>query len=233
MRSTGPKTAKGRAASSRNSRRHGLYGAPPDDLVLAIYRLIVSDPDANIPLPEGSHLAWASLRLAEAEARLCMARRADAEHASRCGEALRRRAQGASIEAKPIYRALRKLRKLSNANFDRAVCGDISVVPTESMIFYAQYWKSMRRAGLFGPGAPKIDLRLATMLFCDDMIDAVDSAGRGKLPRDNLRLRTRIEGARARAQAEWLRIHAAGGADLAGHQPSGAMTPPTSGDWLA
>lgn len=76
-------------------------------------------------------------------------------------------------------------------------------------------------------------VRVATMLFCDDMIDAVDSAGRGKLPSDNLRLRTRIEGARARAQAEWLRIHAAAGADLAGHQSSGAMTPPTSGDWLA
>lgn len=219
MRSTGPKTARGRATSSKNSRKHGLYGAPPPDLVLAIYQLIVGDPDAQIPFGEGSRLDWASLRLAEAEARLWLARKVDAEHASRCEEALRHRARGASVDARPVRRALRKLHKLSDAKFDRAVCGDISVVPAESMIVYAPYWRLMTQTGTFGSGGPKVKLGLATMLLSEHLIDAVDTAGRGKLPRDNLRLRAQIEGKRARALAAWLRIRTAAGANVLGRVP--------------
>lgn len=220
MKSTGPRTSWGRAISSKNSRRHGLYGAPPPDLVLAIYHLIVGDPDAHFPLGEGSRLDWTSLRLAEAEARLFLARKADAEHASRCEEALRHRARGASVDARPMRCALRKLHKLSDTKFDRAVCGDISVVPAESMIVYLPYWKGMHRAGFFGPDGPRVTPRLATMLFSEDAIYAADTAGRGKLPRDNLRLRAQIEGKRARALTAWLRIRTTAGANVPSQLPN-------------
>lgn len=214
-RSTGPRTAVGRATSSRNSRSHGLYSDPPAELVLAIYRLIVDNPEAHIVLQSSSSFELASLRLAESEARLCMARKVDADRAAACEKAIQRRGEGASTEAKPIYRAAKKMRQLSQKKLDRAMCGDISVVPPESLIIYGPYWKLMKRIGFFDQGYTEHAARLGLMLYSEESIFAVDNAGRGKLPRDNLRLRARLEGARSRALAAWLREKASEPASLA------------------
>jgi hypothetical protein len=207
-RSTGPKTAAGRAASSQNSRRHGLYADPPPELVLTFYRLIANNPEAHIALRSSSPLERASVRLAEAEARLCMARKVDVDHAAKCEEAIRRRANGASIEARPIYRAARKMRRLSQKKLDMAMCGDISVVPTDSLVIYAPHWRLMRRIGIYDEGCTADKAQLGFLLYSEDLLFAVDNAGRGKLPRDNLRLRACLEGARSRALTAWLQASA-------------------------
>lgn len=202
--STGPRTAAGRTVASKNSRRHGLYADPPAELVLAIYRLIVDNPQAHITLQSSSRFELASLRLAEAEARLCMARKVDADQAAACEKAVQRRGAGASIDAKPIYRAASRMRQLSQKKLDRAMCGDISVVPPESLIIYGPYWNLMKRIGFFDQGYTEHAARLGLMLYSEDAMFAVDNAGRGKLPRDNLRLRAQLEGARSRALSAWL-----------------------------
>lgn len=207
--STGPKTAAGLAISSKNSRRHGLYAAPPADLVRALYCLIVGDPEANITLQSSSDFELASLRLAEAEARLCLVRKMDTDHATASEKAIGRRSRGASIDAKPIYRASRKMMRLSDKKLERAMCGDISVVPTESLVIYAPFWRSLKRAGFFDSGRTELTPALGLMLYSEHSIPAVDNAGRGKLPRDNLRIRSRLEGTRLRALAKWLQAFAA------------------------
>lgn len=208
LNSSGPKTMAGRKASSQNSRRHGLYADPPIELVHAFYCLIVGNPAAHIPLQSSSPFDRASLRLAEAEARLYLARKVDIDHAAGCEDAIRRRSDGASVEARPIHRAATKMKQLSEKKLNRAMCGDISVVPTESLIIYGPYWKSMKRAGFYDKGCATLTPILGLMLFSDDLIFAVDNAGRGKLPRDNRRLRSQLEGARSRALAAWLRASA-------------------------
>lgn len=208
-RSTGPKTMAGLAISSKNSRRHGLYADPPADLVRALYCLIVGDPEANITLQSGSDFELASLRLAEADARLCLVRKIDTDRLTASEKAVERRSKGASIDAKPIYRACRKMRRLSEKELDRAMCGDISVVPTESLIIYAPFWQSLKRAGFFESGGPKLTPTDGLMLYSEYSIPAVDNAGRGKLPRDNLRIRAQLEGTRSRALANWLQAFAA------------------------
>lgn len=164
-------------------------------------------------LHSSSSFELASLRLAEAEARLCIARKIDADQAAAYEKAVQRRGAGASIDAKPIYLAAKKMRQLSQKKLDRAMCGDISVVPPESLILYGPYWKLMKRIGFFDQGYTEHAARLGLMLYGEDAIFAVDNAGRGKLPRDNLRLRARLEGARSRALAAWLR-------EKASEQPS-------------
>jgi hypothetical protein len=76
-KSTGPKTAAGKAASSRNALTHGLTAAIADEEVRAYYEIIRE----TVPLEgEGSDAACAELRaldLATAEARLARARRAE------------------------------------------------------------------------------------------------------------------------------------------------------------
>jgi hypothetical protein len=208
-RSTGPKTAASRAISSKNSRKHGLYADPPADLVHALYCLIVGDPEANIALQSRSNFELASLQLAEAEARLCLVRKIDTDRATASEKAIDRRSKGASVDAKPIYRASKKMRRLSQKKLDRAMCGDISVVPTESLPIYVPYWQSMKRAGFFDSGRTELTPTLGLMLYSEHLIDAVDNAGRGKLPRDNLRIRAQLEGTRSRALTKWLKTFAA------------------------
>lgn len=176
--------------------------------MLAFYRLIVNNLEAHISLQSSSRFERASLRLAEAEARLCMARKVDIDHIAKCEEALRCRAKGASIEARPIYRAAKKMRQLSQKKLDRAMCGDISVVPTESLIIYGPHWQSMKRIGFYDEGYAADKASLGFLLYSEDLIFAVDNAGRGKLPRDNLRLRAQLEGARSRALTAWLQASA-------------------------
>lgn len=70
LKSTGPKSAAGRARAAKNATRHGLTGAVPRQIVAAMYRKITGsalpeDPGAVDPL---------ALRLATAEGRLAMAR---------------------------------------------------------------------------------------------------------------------------------------------------------------
>ena len=208
-RSTGPKTAAGRARSSKNSRRHGLYADPPADLVHAFYCLIVGDPEARITLQSRSDFELASLRLAEAEARLCLVRKMDTDRATASEKAIERRSKGATIDAKPIYRASKEMMRLSQKKLDRAMCGDISVVPTESLVIYAPFWQMLKRVGFLDSGGTELTPTLGLMLYSEYSIPAVDNAGRGKLPRDNLRLRAQLEGTRSRALAKWLQASAA------------------------
>ena len=69
-RATGPKTAAGKAVSSRNARKHGLNAPPDEHLVTTWFNLILGngggaceEPNADDPRRE------AALRLAIAEAR--------------------------------------------------------------------------------------------------------------------------------------------------------------------
>ena len=177
-RSTGPKTAAGLAISSKNSRRHGLYADPPADLVRALYCLIVGDPEANIRLQSGSDFELASLRLAEAEARLCLLRKIDTDRATASEKAIERRSEGASIDAKPIHRASKKMMRLSQKKLDRAMMGDISVVPTESLVIYAPFWQMLKRVGFLDGGGTELTPTLGLMLYSEYSIPAVDNAGR-------------------------------------------------------
>jgi hypothetical protein len=209
LNSSGPKTVAGRKASSQNSRRHGLYADPPIELVHAFYCLIVGNPEARISLQSSSILEWASLQLAEADARLYMARKFDADQATRCEEAIRHRSNGASVKAKPIHKAAKKMRQLSDQKLERAICGDISVVPAESLIIYGPYWKTMKRLGWFDECRARLTPELGLLFYSEEVISAVDNAGRGELPRGPLRLRAQLEGKRSKALAAWLRISAA------------------------
>jgi hypothetical protein len=67
-KSTGPKSAGGKARSAQNARRHGLsnYSAPYSE-TLKLYCQLLNDPSAEPPALEGGEREWAAWRLAEAE----------------------------------------------------------------------------------------------------------------------------------------------------------------------
>lgn len=70
QKSTGPKSAKGKAISSKNALKHGMTAPPPWDEVTRMYRLILEDMTA-IPDPMSDDLtSRTALALAEAEAQL-------------------------------------------------------------------------------------------------------------------------------------------------------------------
>jgi hypothetical protein len=73
-RSTGPRSAEGKARASRNATRHGLTARLLVDDILAWYRLILDDPEAGEE-PDGL-VEEAALKLAAAETRLARARQA-------------------------------------------------------------------------------------------------------------------------------------------------------------
>jgi hypothetical protein len=74
-RSTGPRSADGKAMAAQNARRHGLTAAPPEAEVQAWLRIILNRP----VLPPAKKMLWdeglrRARRLAEAEARLAAVR---------------------------------------------------------------------------------------------------------------------------------------------------------------
>lgn len=79
-RSTGPRTVAGRARAAANSRSHGATAALDADAVRAWFRLILDDPAAEPALLEPLEVRRAAFALAEAEARLLRARRAEEAH---------------------------------------------------------------------------------------------------------------------------------------------------------
>jgi hypothetical protein len=85
-KSTGPKTARGRVASSGNARKHGLTAAPPWDDVTRYYRIITGDA-AALPDPMSRDArAQAALALAEAEAQYARCVTAERRHLVRMAE---------------------------------------------------------------------------------------------------------------------------------------------------
>ena len=69
-RATGPITAKGKAVSSQNARKHGLNAPPDEILVSAWFNVILNFDDDALEEPNGNDpLREAALRLAIAEAR--------------------------------------------------------------------------------------------------------------------------------------------------------------------
>jgi hypothetical protein len=83
-KSTGPRTAEGRAVSSGNARRHGLNTPPSWDETSAFLFLITGDGDVNpLSLDERSH---AALALAEAEARVARCVTAERRHLAHMAE---------------------------------------------------------------------------------------------------------------------------------------------------
>lgn len=79
-KSTGPKTSRGKAASSQNARRHGATSAPDASSVLTWLSVILDRPHILpsdlMPMEEVGRIA---LNLAQAEARLANAEKALAE----------------------------------------------------------------------------------------------------------------------------------------------------------
>lgn len=79
-KSTGPKTSRGKAASSQNARRHGATSAPDASSVSAWLSVILDRPHILpsdlMPMDDVGRIA---LNLAQAEARLAAAERALAE----------------------------------------------------------------------------------------------------------------------------------------------------------
>ena len=69
-KSTGPRTAEGKATSARNAARHGLTGALDSEAVREWYRVILHDPEADPDPFEQDPALRASVDLAEAEAHL-------------------------------------------------------------------------------------------------------------------------------------------------------------------
>lgn len=77
QKSTGPRSARGKAAVAQNARRHGVTSKADPTSVTAWLRIIMDKPDL-VPgdlLGDDGRTSWA-LALAEAEVRLCSARAA-------------------------------------------------------------------------------------------------------------------------------------------------------------
>ncbi|MGJ8561886.1 MAG: hypothetical protein ACSHX3_16855 [Litorimonas sp.] len=76
QKSTGPKTARGKAIVAGNARRHGATARPDPELVATWLRIILDDPEiAPNALIPNDELGFRALTLAQAEARLVTAER--------------------------------------------------------------------------------------------------------------------------------------------------------------
>lgn len=74
-KSTGPKTAQGKEASSQNAQKHGLTAKIPDDEVRRIAEIITAEFPAEGTAEDDPTRALRLLQLAQAEARLERVRR--------------------------------------------------------------------------------------------------------------------------------------------------------------
>ncbi len=84
QKSTGPRTAVGKARSAGNARRHGLTAPPEAAAVRRWFRIILDDPEA-IPSPlEQDPRRRAARDLAEAEAQLELTRLAEEQNLRDC-----------------------------------------------------------------------------------------------------------------------------------------------------
>ena len=84
LKSTGPKSQKGKQMSSVNARRHGLYGALPARDVLAAYETITGKK-----APDLSTISNAAMRLAIAEAQLARVKESERNLLARGDDDLR------------------------------------------------------------------------------------------------------------------------------------------------
>ena len=76
-KSTGPRTAKGKAAVAQNARRHGVTARPDPGSVITWLRIILAEPDiAPVDLEPEDERGVRALALAEAEVRFVAAERA-------------------------------------------------------------------------------------------------------------------------------------------------------------
>lgn len=80
QKSTGPRTAAGKARASGNARRHGLTAAPEWQAVARWYRIILDDPGAAPDPLDLDSFRRAARDLAEAEAQLERVRRAEEDY---------------------------------------------------------------------------------------------------------------------------------------------------------
>ena len=77
QKSTGPRTAQGKATVSQNARRHGATSKPDPTSVAAWLRIILDDPDLQpAGFMKNDRRFARALALAEAEVSLCSARAA-------------------------------------------------------------------------------------------------------------------------------------------------------------
>lgn len=77
LKSTGPRTAEGKAASSRNAVTHGMTLAAQDEAVLEYYRAICEAAGEASLLPDAAEkLAALAMRLARAEVQMAQVRKA-------------------------------------------------------------------------------------------------------------------------------------------------------------
>jgi hypothetical protein len=84
LKSTGPKSQKGKQMSSVNARRHGLYGALPARDVLAAYETITGRQVQDL-----STISNAAMRLAIAEAQLARVKESERNLLARGDDDLR------------------------------------------------------------------------------------------------------------------------------------------------
>jgi len=84
LKSTGPKSQKGKQMSSVNARRHGLYSALPARDVLAAYETITGRQEQDL-----STISNAAMRLAIAEAQLARVKESERNLLARGDDVLR------------------------------------------------------------------------------------------------------------------------------------------------
>ena len=108
-KSTGPRSAHGKAVVSRNARRHGVTSKPDPTSVAAWLRIILDAPDlAPGDLLKDDRRTCSALALAEAEVRSCYGPGGAGRLRARGGAALRRYSVICANDAETIMDALRE-----------------------------------------------------------------------------------------------------------------------------
>jgi hypothetical protein len=123
-KSTGPRSAEGRARSARNATRHGLNAAVPvDEAVIGLYRALVGDPEADPAADSGSVACdLAALDLARAQVRLAQATRHLAEIDAKVSEMV----AAGGFAGTPLSRSWAEL--MDDAGIDAAFVAETKVI---------------------------------------------------------------------------------------------------------